>query len=236
MHAGNLRPQDQFADRIDNSSVPFVPRLLTKPHSLRKFDRERFVSENAPAEDDDEDEAEAPVENGRSRSSLNLSRRRGYPHPYEEEIRHIKYPAWLFTPCQEQIYLPLGQTKCTWVDTEAALDELIAKLEAVTEFAVDLEHHSYRSFQGFLCLMQLSTRSEDFLVDVLALRAHMHRMNGVFANPAICKVLHGADSDIVWLQRDFGIYIVNLFDTGQAARVLGAPFFFFVALLTRRRE
>ena len=34
-------------------------------------------------------------------------------------------------------------------------------------------------------------------------------------------MLHGADSDIVWLQRDFGIYVVNLFDTGQASRVLG---------------
>ena len=34
------------------------------------------------------------------------------------------------------------------------------------------------------------------------------------------QVLHGADSDIDWLQRDFGLYVVNMFDTGQAARVL----------------
>lgn len=27
--------------------------------------------------------------------------------------------------------------------------------------------------------------------------------------------MHGADRDIVWLQRDFGIYVCNLFDTGQ---------------------
>lgn len=27
--------------------------------------------------------------------------------------------------------------------------------------------------------------------------------------------MHGADRDIVWLQRDFGIYICNMFDTGQ---------------------
>lgn len=26
-----------------------------------------------------------------------------------------------------------------------------------------------------------------------------------------------------WLQRDFGIYVVNMFDTGQAARVLQFP-------------
>ena len=34
------------------------------------------------------------------------------------------------------------------------------------------------------------------------------------------QVFHGADMDIGWLQRDFGIYVVNMFDTGQAARVL----------------
>lgn len=35
------------------------------------------------------------------------------------------------------------------------------------------------------------------------------------AHGRIVQVLHGADSDIAWLQRDFGLYIVNLFDTGQ---------------------
>ena len=32
-------------------------------------------------------------------------------------------------------------------------------------------------------------------------------------------MLHGADRDVEWLQRDFGLYIVNMFDTGQASRV-----------------
>lgn len=27
--------------------------------------------------------------------------------------------------------------------------------------------------------------------------------------------MHGADRDVHWLQRDFGIYICNMFDTGQ---------------------
>ncbi len=36
-------------------------------------------------------------------------------------------------------------------------------------------------------------------------------------------MLHGADSDVQWLQRDFGIFVANLFDTGQAARVLQLP-------------
>ena len=46
-------------------------------------------------------------------------------------------------------------------------------------------------------------------------------MRGIFDDPNIVKVLHGADSDVEWLQRDFGLYLVNMFDTGQAARTLG---------------
>lgn len=34
------------------------------------------------------------------------------------------------------------------------------------------------------------------------------------------QVFHGADSDVEWLQRDFGLYVVRLFDTHQASRAL----------------
>ncbi|GFS15362.1 exosome component 10, partial [Elysia marginata] len=47
----------------------------------------------------------------------------------------------------------------------------------------------------------------------------------------LIMVLHGADSDIGWLQRDFGVYVVNMFDTGQAARVLGLSRFSLAHLL-----
>lgn len=34
------------------------------------------------------------------------------------------------------------------------------------------------------------------------------------------KVFHGSDSDITWLQKDFDLYVVNLFDTYHATKVL----------------
>ena len=37
------------------------------------------------------------------------------------------------------------------------------------------------------------------------------------------QVFHGADSDIEWLQRDCGLYVVNMFDTHQASKVLAFP-------------
>lgn len=49
----------------------------------------------------------------------------------------------------------------------------------------------------------------------------------------VVKVLHGADWDILWLQRDFGIYVANLFDTGQACRVLKHPRLGLGHMLTR---
>jgi exosome complex exonuclease RRP6 len=71
--------------------------------------------------------------------------------------------------------------------------------------------------------MQVSTRTRDYLVDTLELRHCLHILNSSFTNPAITKVFHGADSDIIWLQRDFGLYVVNMFDTGQCARVMEFP-------------
>mmetsp|Transcript_18143 Transcript_18143/g.29727 ORF Transcript_18143/g.29727 Transcript_18143/m.29727 type:complete len:988 (+) Transcript_18143:46-3009(+) len=132
-----------------------------------------------------------------------------------------------------------------WIDNEDDLAELARRITQghvdgeIHEIALDLEAHSHRTFAGFVCLIQLSIRRPeknnsdrspvissgfDFLIDALTLRhvipAHL---GPILANPNIVKVMHGADSDIPWLQRDFGCYIVNLFDTGRASRMLSFP-------------
>uniref|UniRef100_A0ACD5TJW2 Uncharacterized protein n=2 Tax=Avena sativa TaxID=4498 RepID=A0ACD5TJW2_AVESA len=115
----------------------------------------------------------------------------------------------------------LDDTSFTYVEDRKTLEMLAAKLKSATEFAVDLEHNHYRSFQGLTCLMQISTRTEDFIVDTLKLRNYLgENLREVFQDPTKKKVMHGADRDIIWLQRDFGIYVCNLFDTGQASRIL----------------
>jgi exosome complex exonuclease RRP6 len=112
--------------------------------------------------------------------------------------------------------LPLEQTPFKFVQEVKDLKELVAKLRSVEEFAVDLEHNQYRSFQGLTCLMQISTRTEDYIVDTFKLRIHIGPyLREIFKDPKKKKVMHGADRDIIWLQRDFGIYVCNLFDTGQ---------------------
>ena len=45
-----------------------------------------------------------------------------------------------------------------------------------------------RSYYGFVCLMQISTREEDWIVDTLALREELEELNEVFTDPSIIKV------------------------------------------------
>ena len=101
---------------------------------------------------------------------------------------------------------------------------MLEELKQAREIAVDLEHHDQRSYIGIVSLMQISTRDRDWIVDTLKpWRRKLSCLNEVFTDPNIVKVLHGAYMDIVWLQRDLGLYLVGLFDTHYAARALGYP-------------
>jgi exosome complex exonuclease RRP6 len=200
LHAQNiLRPQLKFEDKIDNSNNPAPLKIKFKPNAkvpLNVID--------ADADDSNQENFE------------------NY-HPYKYEIEHIEYPENMFMVREPIMPKDYDQTPFTFVDTKEEFMKMIEKLNKATEIAVDLEHHDYRSFQGFTCLVQISTREEDWIVDALAMRSLMYHLNESFTNPNVVKVFHGAESDIVWLQCDFGVYIVNLFDTYHASHLLNYP-------------
>jgi exosome complex exonuclease RRP6 len=143
-----------------------------------------------------------------------------FSHPYADEISQLEYPLFLFEETEPCFILPLQETPLVTVDSEHQLDALIIDLEKENSIAVDLENHSYRSFQGFCCLIQISTIEKDFIIDALRLRSSLSKLNQIFCNPKILKVFHGAESDILWLQRDFGVYVVGMFDTFRASVAL----------------
>jgi exosome complex exonuclease RRP6 len=94
----------------------------------------------------------------------------------------------MFRPAEPIAPKPFEETPCTWVASPADLSAMLDELRKASEIAVDLEHHSYRTFAGFLCLMQISTRDQDWVIDTLVLREELAELNEVFANPAIVKV------------------------------------------------
>ncbi|KAH9290554.1 hypothetical protein KI387_034671, partial [Taxus chinensis] len=144
-------------------------------------------------------------------------------HPYKDRIQflleHPSHPLQ-FGSISDPLSLD-GPYK--WIQERSELEALSELLSQERVFAVDTEQHSLRSFLGFTALIQISTQKEDYLLDAIALHDDMEVLQSVFANPEICKVFHGADSDILWLQRDFHIYVVNLFDTARACDVLRKP-------------
>lgn len=190
-----IRPQTSFTVPVDNSNNCFVPRLKEKPNSIKPL---------AILPEYDED-----------RNIVS------YLHPYEFEIEKFEPTPEMMMEKVPQVTSDINEASYSYVDTLAKLQEMLSELRTVKEIAVDLEHHSYRTFLGITCLMQISTRRSDYIIDTIALRDELHILNEVFTNPKIVKVFHGADSDIEWLQRDLALYVVNLFDTHRASKRLG---------------
>ncbi|TFK38973.1 ribonuclease H-like domain-containing protein, partial [Crucibulum laeve] len=199
-HAAHLqKPQLSFKRKPDNSDAPWYPTLTHKYNA--KVPLGHVYTDETDMDND------SVIAN----------------HPYRYEITHLTHPSPMFTPVDPIQPRSFEETPLTWINTPAGLQTMIEKLKNAKEIAVDLEHHSYRSYLGFLCLMQISDRDEDWIIDLLALRDDMAGLNEVFTDPEIVKVFHGAESDIVWLQQDFNIYIVNLFDTYHASKLLEFP-------------
>jgi len=99
---------------------------------------------------------------------------------------------------------------------------LVAHLKDCEAIAVDAEMDSFFSYQTKLCLIQISSPDEDFLIDPLA-DVDLSPLREVFEDPAITKVLHAADNDVPFLVERVGGKVVSIFDTHTAARLLGLP-------------
>lgn len=107
-----------------------------------------------------------------------------------------------------------------WVASPQALQRMQADLARQERLALDTESNSLYAYREQVCLLQFSTPRRDYLVDTLA-GLDLRPLGAILANPQIEKVLHAAEYDLICLRRDFGWQVHNLFDSMQAARVLG---------------
>ena len=108
----------------------------------------------------------------------------------------------------------------TLVEDQGALVALAARLAGETRIGVDVEADSMFHYDEKVCLVQLSTAADNFIVDPLKI-ADLSPLGKVFSDPGAEKVFHGADFDVRSLRRDFSFQIRGLFDTQIAARFLG---------------
>lgn len=101
-----------------------------------------------------------------------------------------------------------------------ALRQMREELRTHPRIAVDTESNSLYAYRERVCLIQFSTPASDYLVDPLSLN-DLSPLASIFVDPAIEKVFHAAEYDLICLGRDFGFTCVNLFDTRVASRTLG---------------
>ncbi len=118
----------------------------------------------------------------------------------------------------------------TLIETNRQLALVCENLHAETELALDLEADSLHHYREKVCLLQLSNRSDTWLIDPL-LVTDLGPLASLLATPALLTVFHGGDYDIRSLHRDFGITVANMFDTMIAAQFTGSTEFGLAALL-----
>ncbi|CAD6194017.1 unnamed protein product [Caenorhabditis auriculariae] len=198
------KPQKTFSLPVDNSNAPFVSKLKVKHHATSRRNNLVVVDDDSSGRREWQTAVDETEEE----------------HPYMVELLNFNVPSPQLQHADPILFDVLENTPVTIVATKEQLECLLNKLKNVKEFAVDVEANDMRSYMGLTCLVQISTRTEDFIIDPFPVWESMGILNEVFADPSILKVFHGAGNDVLWLQRDFGIHIVNMFDTYFAMKKL----------------
>jgi ribonuclease D len=118
----------------------------------------------------------------------------------------------------------------TVVSTTQCFQSMLESLLPAPRIAIDIEADSLYHYYEKVCLIQISTDSETYILDPLAV-TEIAELAPILANPMVEKVLHAASYDVHCLRRDFGFVLANIFDTHIAGQLLGYEFLGLSALM-----
>ncbi len=107
----------------------------------------------------------------------------------------------------------------TFIESDQELAQVCAKLAQEPIIGVDLEADSMHCFQEKICLIQIATEEEAFLVDPFII-SDFSEFSDILQRDDIIKIFHGSDFDVRSIDREMGVRIHNLFDSEIACRFL----------------
>lgn len=107
-----------------------------------------------------------------------------------------------------------------YIDNPEQLRQVLPRLSGQPLLGVDTEAAGYHRYLDRLSLIQISTRTENFLVDPLAIE-DLSGLGPILSDRGTEKIFHDADYDLRILDRDLGLSVAGLFDTQIAAAFLG---------------
>ena len=119
-----------------------------------------------------------------------------------------------------------------YIANSHAAASLAAPLASCDWIALDCEAAGFHRYSDRLCLAQVSTPEDTWLVDVLAYDARTV-LGPPLEDPRREILMHGASYDLRLLSRDLGIGVRGIFDTQVAAAFLGEKALGLSALLKR---
>jgi ribonuclease D len=112
----------------------------------------------------------------------------------------------------------------TWIDSADRLPALADAIAAAPWTALDTEANSMFVYREQVCLLQANVAGALYLVDTLAIAksgGSIAALKNALENPARTIWLHGGEYDVGTLKRDYGITLTGVWDSQQAASLLG---------------
>src|SRR5579862_3059036 len=109
------------------------------------------------------------------------------------------------------------------IEQQSHFEDICEKLKASDCFALDLEFIPERNYQPVICLVQIATRQQTFIVDPLKVK-DLSQLWKCIADPNIQKVLHAASADLDLMYKASSLLPMNVFDTQIAAGFAGLGF------------
>jgi ribonuclease D len=106
-----------------------------------------------------------------------------------------------------------------YIEQQIELDNLCIKLGVETKIGVDFEFIRESSLIPKLCLIQIATEKEIYIIDPLNL--DLKNLLNIFTNPEILKIFHACNQDLDVLYKNFLVIIKPIFDIQIAAAFLG---------------
>jgi ribonuclease D len=109
-------------------------------------------------------------------------------------------------------------TKIFLADTSAKLEEALKRIKDETELGLDLEADSLYHYFEKVCLIQISTLTQVYIIDPLA-NIDLSELLKLLATKLL--IIHGANYDLRQLKRNYGFIPAKIFDTMAAAQLAG---------------
>jgi len=131
------------------------------------------------------------------------------------------------SPIEPEGHSPLPYTL---VSTAGCFQSMIETLRAADRLAIDIEADSLYHYFEKVCLIQISSDRDTFILDPLAVK-NIGDLAPLLSSALVEKVFHAAGYDVHCLRRDYGFAFANLFDTHAAAQLLGYEFLGLSALM-----